>query len=162
MKNRAGGKNVEEILKIFMRPVTTGTLFESLNKTGFSEEAGEVSAYLKQAKIARDKFNSMVSEWVKNKVVPSKEGLLKCAESPKMTQKEFETTLESALSEMRESNISSEKNVVYYQNRLREPTLVEGFQREFERFIDERSKSIKENNARIEKVEEALRILRGA
>jgi len=162
MEERAKGKSIVETVKILMGSTTMNTVVESLSKTGFSEEAGEVSAYLEQAKIATDKFNSMISEWVENKAVPSKEGLLKCAESLKMTQKEFETTLESALSEMRESNISSEKNVVSYQDRLDDPTLVDEFKKEFERFVNEGNKSIQENNARIEKIEDALRILRGA
>jgi len=94
--------------------------------------------------------------------VPSKAEMLKCAAYLKLTENEFEATLNSALDGMRESYINSQKNVAYYEKRLQEPTLEDGFRTEFERFVKEGNRGIQESNARIEKIEKALRILRGA
>jgi hypothetical protein len=158
----ASGKSIGETVKILAGSSTTNTLVESLDKTGFSKEAEEVLKYTEQVKITKTKFDKMIDEWVENKAVPNKAGLLKGANSLGMNQKGFETALESAVSEMKESNTHSERNVKYYQDRLNDETLIDAIREEFEGYISSGNQSIEENNARIKKVEEALKVLRGS
>jgi len=162
VEEMAEGKSIAETVSTLMKSTNIDVVVESLKKTGFSDEAREVSTYTAQAKITREKLNGMIREWVGNNAVPSKAELLKCAASLKLTENEFEATLNSALDGMRESYINSQKNVAYYEKRLQEPTLEDGFRTEFERFVKEGNRGIQESNARIEKIEKALRILRGA
>jgi hypothetical protein len=157
----ASGKSIGETIRILAGSSTANNLAESLHETGFLKEAEEVLEYAEHVKITKTNFDKMIGEWVENKV-PNKAGLLKGANSLGMDQKEFGTALESAVSGMNESNTNSERNVKYYRGRLDNETLVELIQEEFESYINSGNKSIEENNARIKKVEEALKVFRGS
>ena len=156
------GKNLGETLKTIQTSVNTEEIIEGLNKTGFQKEAEDVLAYIEKAKISKVKLNRMIDEWVEEKAVPSKGELLECAESVNMTQKEFEKALESMVSEMKESNKRSENSIEFYKTKLEDAQLSsDDFTRTFKEYIAESNKSIAANNAKIEKAEEALKILRG-
>jgi len=156
------GESLGETIKALQMRVTTEELVQGLYKTGFQTEAENVLNYFKQAKISKGKLYRMIDEWVKEKAVPSKGELLECAESLHMKQKEFEEALESMIDEMKESNQRNQNVIKLYQTKLEDARLSsDDFVRTFRGYIHESEDSVKANNARIEKADEALKVLRG-